>query len=266
MNFCRIHNVVSTTIALTIGLAVLISSLTLCAAGAGGEIGKPAWRVGDWWRVKCPLMAQKEGEKAVKIGERTVSLQVREKNQLRGADCYVLQIDMMDDFPPESRFTMLAYYTVNDLKLMRLEKRTADKDARLLSAENASAGQPIAAITERGTIPLLLPTFPISPGRTAVPFRTEYTDKDTLDRASKGENVTTSMSIEQGAEVMTTDKGLGVESGALKVQFRETTSHSLSGNEERVLMEQVWIPGRPWWSSVRVYRSPDEAWEYVTSC
>jgi hypothetical protein len=249
------------------GLVVVASGLSLWgASGAAVSISMPVWRVGDSWRVTWPRMDRMEGAGARKNGEAVLSVRVRERTQLRGVECYVLQFDPVDDTPPSSspasqgRISMRAFYTVSDLKLVRLEKRTADAEARLLGAQNAHSGYPLTAITPADgvQVPLVLPTFPLSPGQSAILARVEHEDEVTRKAEKAGRNALKANGLEVDVEAPSAAESQRDGPGAVKVRFRAYVDYSLTGRRDSVLMEQVWVPGRPWWSSVHVHYPPGD--------
>jgi hypothetical protein len=66
-------------------------------------------------------------------------------------------------------------------------------------------------------------------------------------------NTPQSMFVLENTEDISADKTPGVKPTALKVTFSEIISQSKSGDEGHILMEQVWEPGKPWWSTARLY-------------
>jgi hypothetical protein len=250
------------TLAVTTGLIILVSGL--CAhAAENGAIEKPVWRVGDSWRVTWPRMARMDGVGAKKIGEDALSIRVRETTQFRGVECYVLQFDPVDDTPPSSpasqgRISIRAFYTVSDLKLVRLEKRSADAEAKLLIARNAHADHPIVVMPPEVSIPLLLPVFPLSPGQSAVVAQAKHEDEETRAEEKAGRNALKANGLEMDVQTPSAAESQCAGPGAVKVRFWDYVDYSLTGRRDRVLMEQVWAPGRPWWSSVRVYYPPGD--------
>jgi len=259
-------------IALTLVLIFAVFGLSSCSAQEN-KIDKPVWRVGDSWKVKCPLMTARPGSDSRKYGEYTVSVEVLNNAKFREDDCYILQIKAMDDLPgriksePSNPLKVFAYYRVNDLKLMRIEQFSgSDEDTKPRNSINASSDHPLFSFSGDGTwIPLQLPTFPVIQGRSVVLSHTECKDKDTLSRANKGENVEVSRSTVEEARTVRADEGQIAAPGAMRITFADRPNYSVSGEEEHVRIEQVWVPGKPWWSSARVYRSPKDVWEYIAS-
>ena len=96
------------------------------------------------------------------------------------------------------------------------------------------------------------------PGGHAVPFHAEYKDDDTVTRERKGENVMKSGSITVDIEAASTAERAAPGPGAVKVSFWRVETYSQSGKDEYVVLEQVWAPGKPWWSSLRIHDTPDD--------
>jgi hypothetical protein len=253
------------TLAVTTGLIILVSGLCAHAAG-NGAIEKPVWRVGESWKLTAPRIAEREGGEGRRIGEDVMSVRVRERTQFRGVECYVLQFDPAEGSPPspqtpESRVSTRAFYTVSDLKLVRIETRSADAEARLLGARSGSPEHPIMATTQAL---LLLPRFPLSPGQSTTLARAEHSDEETRKKEQAGRNALKANGVEVDAETPSAAESQRAGPGSVKVRFCEYVDYSLTGRRDRVLVEQVWAPGRPWWSSMRIYRGPKE-WREVTT-
>jgi hypothetical protein len=248
------------TLAVMTGLTILVSGL--CSRAAAGEaVEKPVWRVGDSWKVTWPRVARMEGVGTRKIGEDAVSVRVREKAQFRGTECYVLQFDPVDDTPPsplspQGRVSMRAFYMVSDLRLVRLEKWSADAEAKLLSAQNAHGGYPLLAMPPEVPIPLTLPTFPLSLGQSVTLFRGEHDDEEARQDEKAGRNALKANGAEVEVGAPSAAEAQGAGPGAVRARFREYVEYSLTGRSERVRMDQVWVPGKPWWSSLRLYWPP----------
>ena len=159
-----------------------------------------------------------------------ISVQVLELTQFQGVDCYVLQVDRLADWPrysspsPVPPTHVLAFYTASDLKLVRLETRSADGQATLLTAEDASPGLRIAALADRALPPLVLPSFPLAIGAPAASLHTECEGGDGPPRRAAGPIQPNPLSMTAEAAAPSAAESAAAGAGAVKVRFRQGTN------------------------------------------
>jgi len=250
-------------------LMLCLLSMVFCSASCSAEpigetkrdLEKPHWRVGDSWAIKCPLVsATPYSEGWVKIGEYTVIVSVLENRRVAEQDCYVLDIRPRQ----EDRSMMLSQgwdnlecyrvlYRVDDLTLMRLEsyQLTGDRIGAPHLSITATPKDPKYAPDYHAYIPVLLPRFPVKEGGSSERFHKEYAEPK--GEAEKDRDAATSMRLTSSAKVPGSDDKMHSVKGALTVVFTETYVKSKTGDHSRRVIEQTWIPGKPWWSVAREF-------------
>jgi hypothetical protein len=103
-------------------------------------------------------------------------------------------------------------------------------------------------------IPLQLPVFPAAPGRIAERFKGDaMKDRSTREDVQKGKDVQTSGGLLITATAVTPTRESNIKENGLKVTFTHRVVYSRSGNHDYLRLEQIWLPGNPWWSI---------AWDY----
>jgi hypothetical protein len=247
---------------LLFGLAFLMLGLNPVQAEETGRIDRPVWHADDAWQIKCPVMSFSPNAGAFKTGEYTVMVKViGAQKTLPGDDCYVIRFRAGDDLPDymkknSNRLIEHAYYLTDTLALAQVERWQLDPQDIIswLGREVSTDKIPLSLVYYEGKggwIPLLLPQFPLAKGKTVRYCANEFKDKATLQKVEKGENVAVSFAGDMVVEEATGKDALAA--GAKKIIFYAATTYSKSGALKRIVAEQIWLPGKPWWSIARLY-------------
>ncbi len=249
-----------------------LALLPVCQLGYGAQVSRPVWAKGDSWTVKCADMSYHPGVGALKIGEYSVVIKVLGiQKSLNGTECYVLEVRPGSDLPEHMKqhsdlITEHVFYTTDALDLAQIERWKLDESGKesWLGREVSTEQHPLPLVyfaSNGSWIPLLLPHFPLARGNSARLCRTEYKDKETKRRAAKGEDVAVSF---LGDAVVEGPEGKDASiAGAERVTFRATTVRSASGAMPKKKAEQIWAPGRRWWSVARLYESSTQVIEFT---
>jgi hypothetical protein len=244
---------------------VMLPAGRLVYAGGEAELAKPRWKTGDAWTVKCSEMSYEPSRGPYKIGEYSVVVTVlAPAKSLRGTECYVLEIHPGGDLPEHMRkysdyVAEHVFYATDTLELTQIERwRTDTKGKKTFGRETSTDRHHLPSVYygENGyMIPLLLPQFPLTRGKGAQYRRHDYRVTSTLREAKEGRDVALSGVGDAVVEEPAREDALAA--GASKVTFYFTTTYSKSGAIRKKVAEQVWVPGKPWWSVARLYQGPN---------
>jgi hypothetical protein len=244
----------------------LVSLGLLCplyARDGTAGLAKPRWKTGDAWTAKCAEMSYEPSRGRFRIGEYSTVVTVQAPAKpLRGIECYVLEIRPGDDLPEHMRkysdlIVQHLFCSTSALELVQTEGWRLNKDGRRtwIGRETSTDRHPLPLIyhgANSAWIPPLLPQFPLVTGRSVRYSAAEFRDKETSGRVARGEDVTLSASSDAVTEEATGKDA--VAPGARKVSFYYTRTCSRSGVVKEKKAEQIWVPGRPWWSVARLYQ------------
>jgi len=246
------------------------------------RVDKPIWQIGDCWQVKCPIMywspprlvgstVPEPVTPPRKVGEYTVALKVIAVTKVLGEDCYVVEIRPGEDLPQSYRHTpfviaLRAYYRTRDLMLMRSEKLQSEHGIDYVASYlnwNARLNAPPEELSSLGwSLPLQLPVFPVQSGKTSERYVRKYDDSSILEAQKKGENVCLSGKFMWIPEPVTPQQEPELKTEGIKVSLIDRRTYSRSGDHDKVRLEEVWVPGKAWWSSVKIWdeftKSPKE--------
>lgn len=221
-------------------------------------IVKLVWNKGDSWKIKCPVMSYHPSVGSIKAGEYTVVMSVLGiRKNLQGIECYVLEIRPGDNLTghmldsPDSNFIEHIFYKRDTLELIQIEKWQIGKDGKETSlgrGEVSTARTPLSIIHyERGNwIPILLPQFPLTHGKVTQICRREYKELTHPDK-----DIALSFSGDSVVEDPTGKDAL--LAGSIRITFYATKTYTKSGDHREKRVEQIWQPGKPWWSIARLY-------------
>lgn len=241
-------------------IVLLVSSQAYYAYGKQDQLNKPTWQKGDSWKIKCPVMSYHPNTGSFKTGEYTVNVKVLgTEKTVSGVESYVLEIRPGDDLPDNMKknsdmIIERIYYATDTLELAQIERWQLDKDGNesKLGREVSTEKNPLSLVYygKNGSwIPLLLPQFPLVRGRADGHCRNEY--KVSKQEMESGENVALSFS---GDTVVEAAEGKdALTTGSTKVTFNATTTYSKSEDVSKKKSEQIWVPGKRWWSIARIY-------------
>lgn len=253
------------TVAMIIGLAIVIPGLSLCAAGDEGRVEKPVWRVGDSWRVKCPIYVYFRDYMKFK-DYYTLLVEVLGEERARDVDCYVLKISSQHDYAKtgeaNTRYECYVYYNKDNLTIRRIRSNVW-RDGKLTSGDDYGAGASTFGSDEAyPTMPIIMPTFPIAGNGSVVRSQRETEQKRRHDAGKSlpadGENWLASTKL---SEVTSAANASEIVPGAtpsqsatiaVSVKFMRTDIYNQSGARQHRILTETWAPGHKWWISARL--------------
>jgi hypothetical protein len=228
-------------------LVVLLCAGTV-AVGQPAAIPKPDWSVGQSWQVKCPIISSLSGaayagprlDTRKVLGYYTLTFTVLRRESIGKSECWAVHISTGADFKDKAQ-TLYAYYRTNDLSVMR-EPESEDfylgKDGAPIYRERTVCPD----YPEHHFYPIEMPLFPLVPGKDATRLLSDakaaYPHDPTPERLSVKSVSRVEAAPEEG-------------SGAVKVTLTWVETDLKSRTTTKDYEEQIWKPGKPWWSSAK---------------
>ena len=229
---------------------ILIASIGPCcvmAAEQPSAVPKPKWQVGQSWQVKCPIFtfgfrAHSGADGPIDTGKsRTLTYTVLRKEEIGKSEVWAVRINVTTEHQ-EDTHNFYVYYRTNDMSLMT-DPRTSDfflgKDGAPIYKEG------IACPDLYGSSDLLIemPLFPLVAGKQE--SRIIYDGKTYDHKGPKPECLLVK-------SVSRVEPAPEQGEGAVKVTLTWVETDLKSHTSTRDYEEQIWKPGKPWWSSAQV--------------
>jgi len=214
----------------------------ICAPLGAAELKMPVWKVGQSWMVACPGMAETSRFSFMCGAAKSVKITVEKDQVIDKERCRLLKI------VPEglqqtdiARATVRAWYRAKDLALVRVKILVGYKEGGYNDMVSYSMnGRPIWDLDETQTyIPLQMPRFPIKSGAEATCF-TQKATPAVLKKHPKAGIVRT----------RTVRASASGDNAEITISFHRNDQF-LGQRRDEPILEQVWSPGEPWWTSAK---------------